>query len=92
MDTTNSTRSKLRIPNDAMYRLLREGCITEFNVKKASGEKVDLRACDLRGLDLRGLDADGLDFSDHDVRSPALLRRRAGSRALPLLASHAWFP
>ena len=58
------TRSKLRIPNDPMYRLLREGCITEFNVKKASGEKVDLRGCDLRGLDLRGLDADGLDFSD----------------------------
>jgi uncharacterized protein YjbI with pentapeptide repeats len=64
MDTTNPTRSKLRIPNDAMYRLLREGCITEFNVKKASGEKVDLRACDLRGLDLRGLDADGVDLSD----------------------------
>jgi hypothetical protein len=53
MDTTNPTRSKLRIPNDPMYRLLREGCITEFNVKKASGEKVDLRGCDLRGLDQR---------------------------------------
>ena len=64
MDTTNPTRSKLRIPNDAMYRLLREGCITEFNVKKASGDKVDLQGCDLRGLDLRGLDADGLDFRD----------------------------
>ena len=64
MDATNPARSKLRIPNDAMYRLLREGCITEFNVKKASGEKVDLRGCDLRGLDLRGLDTDGLDFSD----------------------------
>ena len=43
MDTTNPIRSKLRIPVDAMYRLLREGCITEFNVKKASGDKVDLR-------------------------------------------------
>jgi uncharacterized protein YjbI with pentapeptide repeats len=64
MDTTNTARSKLRIPNDAMYQLLREGCITEFNTRKASGEKVDLRGCDLRGLDLRGLDADGLDFSD----------------------------
>jgi uncharacterized protein YjbI with pentapeptide repeats len=64
MDATNPARSKLRIPNDAMYRLLREGCITEFNVKKTSGEKVDLRGCDLRGLDLRGLDTDGLDFSD----------------------------
>jgi uncharacterized protein YjbI with pentapeptide repeats len=64
MDTTNRTKPKLRIPKDAMYLLLREGCITEFNTRKASGEKVDLRGCDLRGLDLRGLDADGLDFSD----------------------------
>ena len=40
MDNTNPARSKLRIPNDAMYRLLREGCITEFNAKKASGETV----------------------------------------------------
>jgi uncharacterized protein YjbI with pentapeptide repeats len=64
MDTSNPARPKLRIPNDAMYLLLREGCITEFNTRKTSGEKVDLRGCDLRGLDLRGLDADGLDFSD----------------------------
>jgi len=54
--------------NDAMFRLLREGCITEFNVKKASGEKVDIRECDLQGLDLRGLDADGLDFSNSYFR------------------------
>ena len=72
MDTANPTRPKLRIPNDAMYRLLREGCITEFNVKKASGETVDLRGCDLRGLDLRGLDADGLDFSDCHFRQSDL--------------------
>ena len=37
-----------------MYRLLCEGCITEFNVKKAVGEKIDLRGCDPRGLDLQG--------------------------------------
>jgi uncharacterized protein YjbI with pentapeptide repeats len=55
-----------------MYRLLREGCITEFNVKNASGEKVDLRGCDLRGLDLRGLDADGLDFSNSYFRQSDL--------------------
>ena len=72
MNCPNPARSKLRIPNDAMYRLLREGCITEFNAKKASGEKVDLRGCDLRGLDLRGLDADGLDFSDCDFRQTDL--------------------
>jgi len=72
MDNANPTRSKLRIPNDAMYRLLREGCITEFNAKKASGEKVDIRGCDLRGLDLRGLDADGVDFSDSYFRQSDL--------------------
>jgi uncharacterized protein YjbI with pentapeptide repeats len=64
MDENNPARSKLRIPKDPMYLLLREGCITEFNAKKASGETVDLRGCDLRGLDLRGLDVDGLDLSD----------------------------
>jgi len=41
-------------------------------VKKASGEKVDLRGCDLRGLDLRGLDADGLDFSNSYCRQSDL--------------------
>ncbi|MDP1946011.1 MAG: pentapeptide repeat-containing protein [Nitrospirota bacterium] len=64
MDENNPARSKLRTPKDPMYLLLREGCITEFNAKKSSGEKVDLRGCDLRGLDLRGLDVDGLDLSD----------------------------
>ena len=72
MDTTNPSRSKLRIPNDAMYLLLREGCIIEFNAKKASGEKVDLRGCDLRGLDLRGLDTDGMDLSDSYFRQSDL--------------------
>ena len=54
----------LRISNDPMYRLLREGCIKEFNVKRAGGEPVDLTRCDLRGLDLRGLETYGLDFSE----------------------------
>jgi uncharacterized protein YjbI with pentapeptide repeats len=54
----------LKISTDPMYKLLREGCIKEFNAKKASGDKCDLKSCDLRGLDLRGLDAAGLDFSD----------------------------
>jgi uncharacterized protein YjbI with pentapeptide repeats len=98
MDTTNPIRSKLRIPNDAMYRLLREGCITEFNVKKASGEKVDLRACDLRGLDLRGLDADGLDLSDcyfrqSDLRSVDFSKARLeGASINAAKISGAYFP
>ena len=64
MDKGEPTHTKLRISKDPMYVLLREGCIKEFNVKKASGDTCDLRGCDLRGLDLRGLDADGLDLSD----------------------------
>ena len=98
MDTTNPIRSKLRIPNDAMYRLLREGCITEFNTRKASGEKVDVRACDLRGLDLRGLDADGLDFSDcyfrqADLRSVDFRKARLeGASINGAKISGAYFP
>ena len=98
MDTTNPIRSKLRIPVDAMYRLLREGCITEFNVKKASGDKVDLRGCDLRGLDLRGLDADGLDFSDcyfrqADLRSVDFSKARLeGASINAAKISGAYFP
>ena len=98
MDTTNPSRSKLRIPNDAMYLLLREGCITEFNAKKASGEKVDLRGCDLRGLDLRGLDADGLDFSDcyfrqSDLRSIDFRKARVeGASINAAKISGAYFP
>ena len=64
MAGTDSSRTKLHISKDPMYLMLREGCIKEFNAKKASGDTCDLRGCDLRGLDLRGLDADGLDFSD----------------------------
>ncbi|MBL8070125.1 MAG: pentapeptide repeat-containing protein [Nitrospira sp.] len=64
MENTTPPATGLRISNDPMYRLLREGCIKEFNVKRAGGEPVDLTRCDLRGLDLRGLEADGLDFSE----------------------------
>jgi uncharacterized protein YjbI with pentapeptide repeats len=98
MDTTNPARSKLRLPNDAMYLLLREGCVTEFNAKKASGEKVDLRGCDLRGLDLRGLEADGLDLSDcyfrqADLRSVDFRKARLeGASINAAKISGAYFP
>jgi uncharacterized protein YjbI with pentapeptide repeats len=72
MESRKVERPRLRIPQDAMYRLLREGCIAEFNAKKAAGEMTDLRGCDLRGLDLRGLDAEGLDFSDSYFRQTDL--------------------
>ena len=64
MENTKPPATGLRISDDPMYRLLREGCIKEFNVKRAGGEPVDLTRCDLRGLDLRGLETDGLDFSE----------------------------
>jgi uncharacterized protein YjbI with pentapeptide repeats len=72
MEHIKVERSRLRVPTDAMYRLLREGCVAEFNARKAAGEKPDLRRCDLRGLDLRGLDAEGLDFSDSYFRQSDL--------------------
>ncbi len=63
---------KLKISNDPMYQLLRDGAIKEFNAKKAAGRTCDLRCCDFRGLDLRGLDAAGLDFSDSYFRQADL--------------------
>ena len=42
MDNTKPSATGLRISNDPMYRLLREGCIKEFNVKRAGGEPVCL--------------------------------------------------
>jgi uncharacterized protein YjbI with pentapeptide repeats len=72
MEQAKSSPIALRISNDPMYKLLREGCIKEFNVKKAAGDKCDLKSCDLRGLDLRGLDAAGLDFSDGYFRQSDL--------------------
>ena len=82
MDKGEPTRTKLHIAKDPMYLMLREGCIKEFNAKKASGDKCDLRGCDLRGLDLRGLDADGLDLSDCYFRQSDL---RASKIELSLL-------
>jgi uncharacterized protein YjbI with pentapeptide repeats len=50
------------ISSDAMYQLLREGRIDEFNAKKQAGEYCNLKSCDFRSLDLQGIDAVGLDF------------------------------
>ncbi len=53
-----------QIPDDPMYRLLREGDVEEFNTRRSGGEECDLRNCDFRTLDLRKLDARGLDLHD----------------------------
>src|SRR5262249_47546972 len=57
-----------RTTGDAMYHLLRDENIAEFNARKSRGEKTNLIGCDLRAIDLRGLDADGLDLSDCYMR------------------------
>ena len=50
-------------PEDAAFRLLREGDIEGFNRYKASGGEMDLTHCDFRGVDFRGIEAAGLDLS-----------------------------
>ncbi len=57
-----------QIKNDALYRLLREGDIEQFNNRRAQGEACDLTGADFRGVDLSGLNADGLDFSNSYFR------------------------
>jgi uncharacterized protein YjbI with pentapeptide repeats len=56
------------VKDDALYRLLCEGKIKEFNARRAGGETVDLRGAYLRGADLRNLEASGLDMSDCYLR------------------------
>jgi len=51
------------IKKDAMYQLLRDGKIKEFNYHRGKGKKPDLVNCDFRAIDLQGLNAEGLDFS-----------------------------
>jgi len=57
---------------DALYQLLREDKVEEFNRLRAGGEDCDLRGSDLRGLDLRRLDATGLDLRDCYLRQADL--------------------
>jgi Pentapeptide repeats (8 copies) len=64
---------------NALYHLLREGYIAEFNQRRAAGEPCDLRGADLRHLDLRGMDTRGLDLGDTYLR-------QADLRGLDLLA------
>lgn len=55
--------TKPQIKDDALYQLLREGKVEEFNQRRAAGEACDLTHCDFRNVDLRGIEADGIDFS-----------------------------
>lgn len=57
---------------DPLYELLLEENITEFNNRRAKGERPHLAGCVLRGRDLRGLIVDGLDMSDAYLRGADL--------------------
>lgn len=51
------------IKKDAMYQLLRDGKIKEFNHYRAKGKESNLVNCDFRSIDLQGLDASELDLT-----------------------------
>ncbi len=53
-----------QIKDDTLYRLLREGKVTEFNERRENGETCELSGADFRSVDLCGLNADGLDLSN----------------------------
>ena len=50
--------------DDALYQLLRQGEVDEFNRRREAGETCELRGADLRGVDLRKMNAKGLDMRD----------------------------
>ena len=89
---------KPRQPADPSYALLREGRFEEFNRKRQSGEKTDLRGSDLRGIDLRPFDLTNLDLSDCYLRQADLrgkdLRdcRLLGASLHAARVSGAYFP
>lgn len=62
----------IKIKDDPLYILLREGKIQDFNTLREQGHSCDLTHCDFRGLDLRGLTARGLDFSNSYFRQSDL--------------------
>jgi uncharacterized protein YjbI with pentapeptide repeats len=61
-----------KLSTDPMYKLLREGKVTDFNARAQSGVKPDFSNCDFRGVDLRGLEVEGIDFSGRYFRQADL--------------------
>jgi uncharacterized protein YjbI with pentapeptide repeats len=64
--------SKPVIHQNAMYQLLHDERVEEFNQRRAAGESAQLAGGDFRGIDLRNLSADDLDFSNAYFRSADL--------------------
>lgn len=64
--------SKPTIHNNALYQLLRDERVAEFNRRVHAGEKGQLNNGDYRGLDLRELNVEGLDLRDAYFRNADL--------------------
>jgi uncharacterized protein YjbI with pentapeptide repeats len=65
----------MALPNvydNALYLLLHDEKIAEFNRRHEEAKSALLSAGNYRGLDLRNLNADGLDFSDAYFRGADL--------------------
>lgn len=61
-----------KVHDNALYQLLHNENIAEFNKCHAEAVSAELRGGNYRGLDLRDLKADGLDFSDAYFRGADL--------------------
>jgi uncharacterized protein YjbI with pentapeptide repeats len=85
------------ISDDALYQLLRESLIEEFNEQRTQ-EKYDLSGFYFRSVDLRGLVADGLNFQDcyfrhADLRGVDLRKSQLeGASLASAMISGAYFP
>ena len=71
-DPAGDSRMKPKLSTDPMYKLLRDGKITEFNARFQAKEKPDFTNCDFRGVDLRGLEVTGVDFGGSYFRQADL--------------------
>lgn len=60
------------ISDNPLYRLLRDGKVTEFNQRVAAGEKVELVGCDFRHINLTSINTVGLDFTNSYFRQADL--------------------
>ena len=60
------------ISDDPLYRLLREGKVSEFNQRIAAGEIANLQGCDFRHINLQNLQTEGLDLANSYFRQPDL--------------------
>lgn len=61
-----------KVHDNALYQLLHNENVAEFNKRHEEGKAAELRGGNYRGLDLRNLNADGLDLTDAYFRGADL--------------------